>query len=818
MSDVDAAGFDAERESKLLGVLAASRRLFRQLSVEAVASVAVDEARQIFGLELVAVRLLDDGALAPISYTAGVVDVFGGDPPAYPRDDSVVWTAFETGETQVVADTTQIDALRGLPVGSGVVVPLGDQGVFTAFSRERAGFSETDVRLLELLALAVAEALWRVKRDEQLVAAETRLELAVDGTGTGIWEWDLVENELVVHRSAATVFGYDPPSDKTYLTVTEHLEDLLERIHPADVNPVVERIANALETGTVGGGIEFRAWTGQEWRWLLARGQLEHGSDGDPVVMRGVVSDITDLQTVETELRRTSARLEAILEAVTDVVIIYDADGTIRFVSESVTSVLGYEPEELIGTKGGRYIHPDDVSSVLDVVEKARASKTRERIRYRMLAADGTWRFVESIGNGEPIAVGGGYATSTRDVTQQVRHERALETLQTRTSDLMQAETVEDAAHEAVAIASEAFGLPLTAVWRYDADSDTLIPIAETPQVRSVIGPAPVFDRSRGVVWDAFDSGTVQVHPNLRSNPDVYDPETAIETEVIAPLGDFGVLITAATETNTFSERDKALVEILATTVTAAIQNTRRKRELTEARRLLERSNEDLQQFAYIASHDLKEPLRTVSSYLSLLESSYDIEAALGSDAVEFVSYATEAAERMQEMVTALLQYSRVETHANVDSTVELDEALELAMLNLTVRIEEAGASVTTDDLPTVVGDLRLLVQLFQNLLDNAIKYNDSETPTVSISATIDDGRCEVTVADNGVGIEESMRERAFDVFERLDGRVGDGGTGIGLTLCRRIVERHGGDIRLDDAAGGGTAVKFSLPLAEVSS
>ncbi|RQG98082.1 PAS domain S-box protein [Natrarchaeobius chitinivorans] len=235
--------------------------------------------------------------------------------------------------------------------------------------------------------------------------------------------------------------------------------------------------------------------------------------------------------------------------------------------------------------------------------------------------------------------------------------------------------------------------------------------------------------------------------------------------------------------------------------------------ERKEYERKLEASNERLEQFAYAISHDLQEPLRMVSSYLQLVDDRYADE--LDEDAEEFIEFAVDGADRMREMIEALLEYSRVETEGDPLEPTDLDGVLEDAIENLHLQIEDADAEITAEDLPRVRGDAGQLRQVFQNILSNAIEYSGDEPPRITVSAEREDGQCVVSIRDRGIGIDPEDQERVFDVFERLHNREDHPGTGVGLALCQRIVERHGGDIWVDSEPGAGATFSFTLPTPE---
>jgi len=238
----------------------------------------------------------------------------------------------------------------------------------------------------------------------------------------------------------------------------------------------------------------------------------------------------------------------------------------------------------------------------------------------------------------------------------------------------------------------------------------------------------------------------------------------------------------------------------------AVVDLTERVRAAAE----LERSNRELEHFASVASHDLKEPLRMVAGYLRLLDQRHGEH--LDASAREFLQYAEEGTARMQDLIEGLLTYARVQQGRSGLEPVALEDAVEWATSNLETAIAESGASISVDSLPVADGDLTQLGQLFQNLIGNAIKFRSERPLTVEIGAAREEDGWLLSVSDNGIGIEEGSRDRVFEIFQRLHDRRDYEGTGIGLAVCRRIVERHGGRIWLEPNPGAGTRVCFTLP------
>lgn len=234
--------------------------------------------------------------------------------------------------------------------------------------------------------------------------------------------------------------------------------------------------------------------------------------------------------------------------------------------------------------------------------------------------------------------------------------------------------------------------------------------------------------------------------------------------------------------------------------------------ELIRTQNDLRRSNEDLQQFAYAASHDLQEPLRMVGSYVQLLEKRY--KGKLDSDADEYISLASNGVARMFRLIGDLLSYSRVGTMDSQLENVNCNDVMLWAKMNLHTAITEAGAEITSDPLPNVIFDQSQLLQLFQNIMGNAIKYRSKEQPSIHVSASHKGNEWVFSISDNGQGFDPKYADRIFGVFKRLHGRDVPG-TGIGLALCKRIVEKHGGRIWAESTPGKGSTFYFSVPVRE---
>jgi light-regulated signal transduction histidine kinase (bacteriophytochrome) len=310
----------------------------------------------------------------------------------------------------------------------------------------------------------------------------------------------------------------------------------------------------------------------------------------------------------------------------------------------------------------------------------------------------------------------------------------------------------------------------------------------------------------------------------VATSEDLWDESVALGTSLLLLFGVYFIapLFLTIKQASATLLRAKEELEVQVAERTAKLReaNAYLAVELDERRRSeqlqahyaedLKRSNAELEEFAYVASHDLQEPLRMVASFTQLLAKRY--QGKLDQDADEFIGFAVDGATRMQQLIQDLLAYSRVGSRGKPLAPTECNVILDLALTNLFKALEESGAEVTSGPLPTVLGDEVQLVQLFQNLIANAIKFRGTAPPVIRISAREDDGDWRFAVQDNGIGIALAHQDRIFKIFQRLHHRSDYPGTGIGLAICKKIVERHGGRLWVESEEGRGATFFFTIP------
>ncbi|CAI48163.1 sensor box histidine kinase [Natronomonas pharaonis DSM 2160] len=520
----------------------------------------------------------------------------------------------------------------------------------------------------------------------------------------------------------------------------------------------------------------------------FVRSETVHG-DGDLLAhrVRTAISAATDVDAAthrDVEARRK--RLRALFDKAPDAVVLHDADGAVLDVNERLVENLGYSRSELQSMSVADFEAGHDIESLrafwseLDVGETGTLEGTHRR-------ADGSTFPVEIWLNKLEIDGEVQFLAFARDITERKEHESALQ----RARDELR----------------QIIDLVPDLLFVKDANGEYLL-ANETTADYYGLAPDEVVGRTDAeVLPDETEAEAFREQD--RHVIDSGEPTHVDREELTTADGETRVL-----------ETTKIPFEVAGTDETAVLGYARDiterdtyERELDARRRELRESNERLQQFAYVVSHDLQEPLRMVSSYLDLLESEYSDD--LDAEAREYIDFAVDGAERMSRMIDALLSYSRVETRGEEPAPVDAAAVFEEAHRDLKQRIEETNARIEADDLPTVLADRSQLGQLFRNLLSNAIEYAGDEPPVVDVAVERQNGEYVFAVADEGVGIHERDREDIFEVFQR--GRNADrgSGTGIGLAICRRIVDRHGGDIWVDSTVGDGTTFYFTLPAPE---
>ncbi|MGQ3411042.1 PAS domain-containing sensor histidine kinase [Natrinema sp. LN54] len=557
------------------------------------------------------------------------------------------------------------------------------------------------------------------------------------------------------------------------------------------------------------------------------------GDAGQQPSITGIVRRRTSAadSTVKSQSDLTYGRtFEALADALPDGIIVLDTNSDIQYANPAVERILGYDPDELVGS-----------SKVKIIPERLRQTHLSALQRYLDTGERHiNWTYVELPGqhtDGHEVPLGVSLNDFTyegdryfvglfRDISPRKEAERTLtekvvqlESVSYLGRNALESADTDELLEKATELVAAALDAEYAAIFEHEVagpDGEALRLRANTgfdaadgttASVTDSIGAAAMADDAPVVIED-FETENRFDGPSVVDDPDVRSGITV----TVGPATDpWGVLDVYDTRRREFADHDVDFLESVATILATAIERQRYERQLNETVSDLEASNERLEQFAYAASHDLQEPLRMVSSYLQLIEGRYADE--LDADGREFIEYAVDGADRMREMIDGLLEYSRIDSQGDPFEPVDLDAVLEDVLTDLQVMIDRQDAEITAEALPEVTGDSRQLRQLFQNLLSNAIEYSGDEPPRVHLSAEHNGRNWEISVRDEGIGIDPDDQDRVFRVFQRLHSREEYDGTGIGLALCRRIVERHGGRIWVDSEPGEGSTFSFTIPV-----
>ncbi len=569
------------------------------------------------------------------------------------------------------------------------------------------------------------------------------------------------------------------------ITAGVPIEEFFASVHEADQERVWNRLDEAVEEAGEFEA-EYRITDAKgETLWVVSRGEVECDGNSEPYRLIGATADVTEREEVEAASKRASSEAEAeeqnrlyetIISSTPDLIYAFDLDYRFTFANDAVLEMWGRTREESIG-KTLREIGYEPWHAEMHECEIDEVIETKEPVRGEVAFphAERGRRVYEYIfapvldDDGDVEAIAG----TSRDVTERRQAEEKLQKSKERFRALVTASS--------------------DVVYRMSPDW------SEMHELKGKEFLADTDEPTR----DWLDK---YIHPD--EQPRVKEAiDEAIQTKNTFELehrveqddGSMGWTFSRAVP---MLNEDGEIEEWIG----MASDITDRK----EYQRKLEESNERLEQFAYAASHDLQEPLRMVTSYLRLLERRFG--DTLDEDGEEFLEYAVDGAERMRDMIDALLEYSRIETRGEPFEPVDLNEILEDVLADLQVQIVESGAEVTVEELPHLEGDASQLRQLFQNLLDNAITYSGDEPPLIHVDADRRNDEWVISVEDDGIGIEPDDQEQVFTVFDRLHSREEYDGTGIGLALCQRIIERHGGEIWVESEPGEGATFSFTLP------
>jgi PAS domain S-box-containing protein len=631
----------------------------------------------------------------------------------------------------------------------------------------------------------------RIRELEQELREVGDLRQVIERSKAMVFLWRVAEGWPVdLVTSNVRQLGYEPGE---FLEGTVSWPGIT---HPDDVPWLEQEVAGYLRDGVHEFDQEYRLFDKEgRVRWVEDHTRAVLDGRGRVTHFQGVIVDVTDRKLAEAELAEHRRRLEqraqetalmlgreerasrALMDAITESAFLLDVEGRFLAVNRMVGRRLGVPAEELVGKSAFDFISPELAESRRARVEQV--VETGEPVRFE--DQRGGRRIDQTL---RPVLDQEGRVTAIagfgRDVTEE---RRALEQLQTS----------EERFRRALAQAPIPVGI-------VNEDEDILLVSRAFTEITGyALADIPTLGR-----WAQLAYG----EQASRARSHILE---IMQREERVHEGEFEVMVRDG-ERRIWDFHSAPLGRDLdgrKTLLFMAMDVTRRK----QAEQELARSNQELEQFAYAASHDLREPLRKAAGFIDLLQRRY--QGALDEKADSYIQNIADAADRMQRLIEDLLLLSQVGRTELARRPVDLSELLEEVVQDLDVAFQESGARLEADPLPVVSGEPTLLRMLLQNLVSNALKFHKpNQAPEVAVTARSESDRAMVTVADRGVGFEPDAADRVFGVFQRLHPGGEYPGSGVGLAVCQKIVHRHGGEIRAEAVPGEGAAFTFTLPLA----
>ena len=589
---------------------------------------------------------------------------------------------------------------------------------------------------------------------------------------------------LLWNPAAERMFGYTSAE-----MLGQPIHDLLApaalRQRFQESYPAFQKTGQGAAIGTMR-ELSARRKDGSEFPIDLSLAAVQKGEEWHAV---GVIRDMTGRKRAEEALRESRESFRRVVENAPEAIFVA-TKGRFRYLNPAAIKLFGAAADsELLGKPVLETVHPDSRPAMIEAIRQVEEMGVDMPLFTRKyLELDGTAIDVE--GYAVPFLYEGekGGLVFARDITARKRAEEDLR------------------ANEDLLSQSQSIGHLGSFDWRLEGDSDVMV---WTPETYRLFGVSP---ETFVLTSETFPT---LIHPDDQASMQTWMRECLAglgppDLEFRVKLPDGGIRYIMGRGHLLPQEAGSKSIHVVG----AALDITERRlaeEALLRRTEELKRSNTELEQFAYVASHDLQEPLRMVSSYMQLLSRRY--KGKLDSNADEFIAFAVDGAKRMQQLINDMLEFSRVATRGHEFKPVEADTALKQALWNLKAAIEESHANVTFDPLPVVNADSGQLTQLFQNLIGNALKFRRQEPPRVHVSAERRAKEWVFSVRDNGIGIEPQHLERIFVIFQRLHAASEFPGTGLGLAICKKIAERHGGRLWVTSEPGAGSVFYFSIPV-----
>lgn len=611
---------------------------------------------------------------------------------------------------------------------------------------------------------------------------EERMRLSIQASNIGFYDFDIKKNTVMYSLEWKRQIGYEDDE------ISDSFAEWQDRLHPDDLERVLQGVQTILNPPYQNFAVQFRLrHKDGSYRSIVSNGVMIFDARGEPERVVGTHLDLTVQKQVEERLRRSESALKEAQRLAHIGSWIWDMKADIVEWSDETYRIYGIDKEHFTGSLNdvvGASIHPEDMPRVRASHEMAARNEKPTSEEYRIILPDGRVRWVWSeIGDlvrdadGTPAMVTG----TIQDITEKKQADERIKAAMLRLQSYFDADLIGIMISEKDGTIIEANDYYLNLIGRTQTD------LASRKINWRDFTPEEFWELDDRAVMGLTLTGRVSPYEKQYQRKDGTRVWILVSKAILLP------------------EEDKVLAFVM--------EITERKQAEEELRRLMEelkRSNAELEQFAYVASHDLQEPLRTVAGMVQLLQQRY--QGQLDDRADEYIQHAVNGTVRMQTLINDLLVLSRVNRRGRQFERIESGEALQIALDNLAIAIRDSGAVITHDPMPALDGDETQLAQVFQNIIGNAIKFRGAQVPAVHIGANRSDGGWLFSIRDNGIGIEAQYFERIFAPFQRLHTRQEYLGNGIGLAICKKIVERHGGRIWVESTPGQGSVFFFTLP------
>jgi PAS domain S-box-containing protein len=519
--------------------------------------------------------------------------------------------------------------------------------------------------------------------------------------------------------------------------------------------------------------------------------------------------DITERKLAQEALLKSQGQYRSLIEEINDVVYAINEKGVFTYISPVIEHIAGYTPFEMIGKSFTEFIYVDDIPPIMARFDELKSGITHPS-EYRIVSKSGMIIWIRSFS--KPVLVEGkftGLKGIFMDITEYKQSEIELQQYREHLEELVKKRTIElTASEERFRIAAQSMN---DLIWDWNILHNTITWFGD---IDGMLGYASGEFPGTFSAWEKMlhpedhDRVMAALHNHLTTKSPFSEEYRIVRKDGVHSYwmqrgtalwnenGSPYKMISACTDITSHKEAEQWIIEHAA--------------RLAALNSELERSNRDLEQFAYVASHDLQEPLRMISSFAHLLENRY--QGKLDKSADEFIQYITEGARRMQLMINDLLTYSRLATQAKEPRIIDCEKVLNQVEANLRTIIQESGASIQHEPLPSIVADYSQMVQLFQNFVGNAIKFRSNNKPVIQISVESKEKEWLFSVRDNGIGIDPEHFGRVFVIFQRLHSIEEYPGTGMGLSICKKIIENQNGKIWLESERGKGSVFYFTIP------